>query len=100
MNPKPRSARWISACYPPSEWDTPECKIINDDYFVHNLTSNVLFTSATKMIPSDAIIIEIAPHFLLRSLVKRTVGSKATYFGLMKRDEEESLQYFMNSLGE
>ncbi|CAL1283309.1 unnamed protein product [Larinioides sclopetarius] len=98
-NPKSRSERWISSSYPKSEWDTPECKTANAEYFVHNLMSNVLFKDAAKIIPPDAIIIEIGSHFLLQPLLRRIVGPEALYFGLMKRNEEDSIKFFMESLG-
>ncbi|GBM54838.1 Fatty acid synthase [Araneus ventricosus] len=99
IDPKPRSERWISSSYPKSEWDKQESKMASAEYFVHNLMSSVLFNDAVKMIPSDAIIIEIGPHFLLQSLLKRTVGPKALYFGLMKRNEENNIKFLMESLG-
>ncbi|CAL1290423.1 unnamed protein product [Larinioides sclopetarius] len=99
-DPKPRSERWISSSYPKSEWEKPECKIASGEYFVHNLTSRVLFKDAVKMIPSDAMIIEIGPHFLLQPLMKRNVGSKAVYLGLMKRNDESSIKFFLDSLGQ
>ncbi|GBM08010.1 Fatty acid synthase [Araneus ventricosus] len=98
-DPKPRSERWISSSYHKSEWDKPESKMASAEYFVHNLMSSVFFNDAVKTIPPDAIIIEIGPHFLLQTLLKRTVGPKALYFGLMKRNEENNIQFFMDTLG-
>ena len=98
-NPKPRTERWLSTSYPESEWDKPVCKIANADYFVHNLMSNVLFNDALKKIPSDAIIVEIGPHFLLQSILKRAIGNQAAYIGLMKRNEPHNVTFLMESLG-
>ncbi|GBN01352.1 Fatty acid synthase [Araneus ventricosus] len=61
--------------------------------------SSVFFNDAVKTIPPDSIIIEIGPHFLLQTLLRRTVGPKALYFGLMKRNEENNIQFFMDTLG-
>ncbi|KAG8183232.1 hypothetical protein JTE90_014407 [Oedothorax gibbosus] len=98
-NPKPRTNRWLSTCYPESEWDTPSCKTADADYFVHNLMSNVLFNDALKKIPSDAIVVEIGPHFLLQSILKRVIGKDASYIGLMKRNEPNNIRFLMESLG-
>ncbi|GBM47851.1 hypothetical protein AVEN_69887-1 [Araneus ventricosus] len=61
--------------------------------------SSVFFNDAVKTIPPDSIIIEIGPHFLLQTLLRRTVGPKALYFGLMKRNEENNIKFFMDTLG-
>ncbi|GBM39332.1 Fatty acid synthase [Araneus ventricosus] len=98
-NPKPRSERWISTSYPESQWNLPECKMCGPDYFCNNLVSSVRFTHALKKIPSDAVLIEIGPHFLLQSILKRVVGPKASYHGLMKRNDEDNMLFFMESLG-
>ncbi|KAG8183231.1 hypothetical protein JTE90_014406, partial [Oedothorax gibbosus] len=98
-NPKPRTDRWLSTSYPESEWDKPACKTANADYFVHNLMSSVLFNDALKKIPSDAIVVEIGPHFLLQSILKRVIGKDASYIGLMKRNEPNNIKFLMESLG-
>ncbi|GFR18244.1 fatty acid synthase, partial [Trichonephila clavata] len=98
-NPKPRSERWVSSSYVESEWDNPDCKMASAEYFVHNLMSSVHFNDAIQKIPPDAIVIEIGPHFLLQSILKRSVGSRASYFGLMKRNEVNNVDFLMESLG-
>ncbi|GFU53364.1 fatty acid synthase [Nephila pilipes] len=99
VDPKPRSKRWISTSYVENEWNRPECKEAGSEYFVNNMISSVYFNNAIKKIPRDAVIIEIGPHFLLLSILKRTIGSDASYIGLMKKNEKDNLQFFMNSLG-
>lgn len=61
--------------------------------------STVRFSDVLKKIPSDACTIEIGPHFLLQSILKRSVGSDASYIGLMKRNEDNNVGFFMESLG-
>ncbi|GFT94632.1 fatty acid synthase [Trichonephila clavipes] len=98
-SPKLRSKRWVSSSYIESEWDNPDCKMASAEYFVHNLTSSVHFNDAIQKIPSDAIVIEIGPHFLLQSILKRSVGTMASYFGLMKRNEVNNVDFLMELLG-
>ncbi|GFW58514.1 fatty acid synthase [Trichonephila clavipes] len=98
-NPKLRSECWVSSSYVESEWDNPDCKMACAEYFVHNLMSSVRFNDAIQKIPPDAIVIEIGPHFLLQSILKRSVGTRASYFGLMKRNEEKNVDFLMESLG-
>ncbi|GFS52214.1 fatty acid synthase [Trichonephila inaurata madagascariensis] len=98
-NPKPRSERWVSSSYVESEWDLPDCRMASAEYFVHNLMSSVRFNDAIQKIPPDAIVIEVGPHFLLQSILKRSVGTRASYFGLMKRNEENNVDFLMESLG-
>ncbi|GBM39322.1 Fatty acid synthase [Araneus ventricosus] len=98
-NPKPRSERWISSSFPESQWDSPECKLASADYFVNNLMSSVQFNNAIQRIPPDAIVIEIGPHFLLQSILKRAIGNKAYFAGLMKRNDPDNVQFFMDSIG-
>ncbi|CAL1277493.1 unnamed protein product [Larinioides sclopetarius] len=98
-NPKPRSERWISSSFPESKWDSPECKLADANYFVHNLMSSVQFNDAIKRIPEDAIVIEIGPHFLLQSILKRAIGNQAYFAGLMKRNDPDNVQFFMDSIG-
>ncbi|KAF8774577.1 Fatty acid synthase like protein [Argiope bruennichi] len=98
-NPKPRTERWISTSFPESQWNTPECKMCGPDYFCNNMVSSVRFTHALTKIPSDAIVIEIGPHYLLQSILKRAIGPKASYHGLMKRNDENNVLFFMESLG-
>ena len=69
------------------------------EYFVHNLMSRVRFNDVLKKIPSDACTIEIGPHFLLQSILKRAVGPEACYIGLMKRNDDNNIGFFMESLG-
>lgn len=95
--PCPRTDRWISTSCPEEKWDN--CKMVGADYFVRNLMSTVNFSNMLKKIPSDAITIEIGPHYLLQSILKRSLGSDASYIGLMKRNNENNAAFFLESMG-
>ena len=97
--PKKRSEHWYSTSIPESEWNSESAKYASAEYFVNNLIKPVLFTSTIKYVPEDAIVIEIAPHSLFQSLIKRSL-SRAHYIGLLKRnDNEHNLETFLSSLG-
>ncbi|KAL1481148.1 hypothetical protein MTO96_050422 [Rhipicephalus appendiculatus] len=63
------------------------------------MRSKLFFFEALQHVPKDAILIEIAPHCLLQSVLKRSVGADATCLGLMKRDAD-NVNFFLNSLGQ
>ncbi|KAH7944006.1 hypothetical protein HPB52_014256 [Rhipicephalus sanguineus] len=95
---KPRSDRWVSSSIPESRWGEPMAKRCSAEYHVNNLLSPVLFREALQHVPSDAILVEIAPHCLLQAILRRAVGSSATCLGLMKRNDDNP-KFFLNSLG-
>lgn len=95
---KPRSERWVSSSIPESRWGEPMAKRCSAEYHVNNLLSPVLFREALQHVPSDAILVEIAPHCLLQAILRRAVGSNATCLGLMKRNDDNP-KFFLNSLG-
>ncbi|XP_072140212.1 fatty acid synthase-like [Dermacentor andersoni] len=98
-DPKPRSERWVSSSVPQSRWHEPAAKLSSAEYHVNNVLSPVLFSEALEHVPRDAILVEIAPHCLLLSVLRRAVGSGASCLGLMKRNEDNPA-FFLKSLGE
>ncbi|CAL1290486.1 unnamed protein product [Larinioides sclopetarius] len=97
-NPKPRTSRWISSCFPEQEWDEPSAKFAGDSYFVKNLLSPVLFHESLQLVPKDAIVIEIAPHHQLQAILKRVIGPQAENIGLMKRNVDNTA-HLLSCLG-
>lgn len=97
--PRPRTERWISTSYPEEEWRQESCKMAGAEYFVHNLMSVVNFNSMLKKIPANAITIEIGPHFLLQSILKRSISTDAFHIGLMKRNNGKNAEFFLESIG-
>ena len=97
--PRMRSEKWISTSVKEKEWDTKLAQYASAEYYVNNLVNPVLFTSAVIHAPQNAIVIEIAPHALFASLIKRSL-SQSSYVGLMKRDNnEKNLEMFISALG-
>ncbi|KAJ8025187.1 Fatty acid synthase [Holothuria leucospilota] len=94
-----RSKTWLSTSYPEDLWDTEQAKWLDSSYLVNNLVSPVLFHEAVCKIPSDAIVIEIAPHGLMEVLLKRSLHQDCDYFTLMHRKEPDNLHYFLSIIG-
>ncbi|CAK9827746.1 Fatty acid synthase [Anthophora retusa] len=98
-NPKPRSSKWISTSIPESDWGSPLAQFNSPAYLANNLMSPVLFQQALTHIPENAIVIEIAPHCLLQSILRRSLKPTVTNIGLHKRDHTNNLLYLLESLG-
>ncbi|KAK8766017.1 hypothetical protein V5799_007198 [Amblyomma americanum] len=96
--PKRRSKRWVSSSVPASRWHEPASQLCSAEYYVNNLVSPVLFREALEHVPKDAVVIEIAPHCLFQSILRRALGTGATCLGLMKRDADNKT-FFLTSLG-
>ncbi|XP_075559836.1 fatty acid synthase-like [Dermacentor variabilis] len=97
-NPKPRTERWVSSSVPESRWGEPLAQRCSAEYHVNNMLSPVLFSEALQHVPSNAIVVEIAPHCLLQAILRRALGSGASCLGLMKRNEDTPA-FFLSSLG-
>ncbi|KAK8782542.1 hypothetical protein V5799_016118 [Amblyomma americanum] len=65
--PRRRSDRWVSTSVTARRWHEPAAQFASGEYYVNNLLSPVLFRDALQHVPDDAILIEIAPHCLLKS---------------------------------
>ncbi|VVC44020.1 Acyl transferase/acyl hydrolase/lysophospholipase,Acyl transferase,Malonyl-CoA [Cinara cedri] len=77
--PKLRSSKWISTSLPETEWNSEISKYSSAEYHTNTLLNSVLFEESLKHIPSDAILIEIAPHGLLQAIVKRALPNTIVY---------------------
>ncbi|OAF68425.1 hypothetical protein A3Q56_03845 [Intoshia linei] len=88
------SEKWIST----SNHDTKEQRFCSADYHVNNLISPVRFHEATMKIPKNSLVIEVAAHNLLQSILKRSLNS-CTIIGLMNR-KNTNIDYLLNSLGQ
>ena len=94
-----RTSRWISSSVPESEWRSDLAAFSSADYHVNNLVSPVLFQEALRHVPSNAVTIEIAPHCLLQTVLKRSLGDGCEFVSLMKRHHEDNLKVLLSNLG-
>ena len=100
IEPKERSAKWISSSVPESDWNTDLAKYCSAEYYEHNMSSAVLFHEALQHVPRNAVVIEIAPHPLLKSIIMRSLGSDITFIPLlMKNNNFGNLQLILSSIG-
>jgi len=97
--PKLRSNKWISTSMPEQRWETELARYSSPDYHVNNLCSPVLFQEAIKFIPTNAVVIEIAPHALLQAILKRSLPTQATLIPLMKKEVPSHMEHFLTQLG-
>lgn len=94
-----RSSSWLSTSYSEELWDTERAKWSGSSYLVNNLVSPVLFHEVLSKIPSDAITIEIAPHCIMKAILKRSLHPECEFLSLMNRKESDNLKYFLCNIG-
>ncbi|GAB6031065.1 hypothetical protein CHUAL_007876 [Chamberlinius hualienensis] len=99
QNQKLRSSCWISTAFPEKDWNSNGAKYFSTEYNCSNIVNPVYFYEGLQKIPNDAVIVEIGPHALLQSLIKRSVGPQATILGLQNRNQTDGYLYFLTSLG-
>lgn len=97
--PKERSSKWICSSLPESRWGEDLAKFAAPEYFVNNLVSPVLFKEAFEKVPSNANLIEIAPHCLLQAILKRSMSKDAVYIPMMKRNNNDNLEVLFSAIG-
>lgn len=97
--PKPRSSKWVSSSVPRSKWSTASAKLSSAEYHTNNLLSPVLFEETARMIPNDAVTIEIAPHGLLQAILRRSLGSKVTNIALTQRGHRDNSEVVLQAIG-
>jgi fatty acid synthase, animal type len=96
--PKKRSAKWLSSTYPEDKWNKIESQYSSPSYHTKNLLSPVLFAEVLEMIPKNSMTIEIAPHGLLKSILKRSVKD-GVHLSLTQRDNKNGSLFLKEALG-
>jgi len=99
VDPKPRSRKWVSTSVPRSKWFTASAKLSSAEYHTNNLLNPVLFEETARMIPKDAITIEIAPHGLLQAILRRSLNPSITNIGLTLRGHGDNAEVFLQGIG-
>lgn len=93
-----RSDKWLSTSVPQSEWDKPQNRVCNAEYFVNNLLSSVLFEETCALLPANGIAVEIAPHGLMQAIVKRSMPT-TIHIPLAQRGNSKNVELFLTALG-
>jgi len=89
--PKKRSPKWISTSVPRTEWFASTSKLSSADYHAHSILNIVLFEQTTRLIPSNAITIEIAPDDVLHHILKKCLHPEVTNIVLTQRTEQNDV---------
>ncbi|XP_070149856.1 fatty acid synthase [Polyergus mexicanus] len=97
--PKPRSRKWLSTSVPQSKWSTASAKLSSAEYHTNNLLNPVLFEETSRMIPKDAVTIEIAPHGLLQAILRRSLGLGVTNIALTQRGHRDNTEVVLQAIG-
>ena len=63
------------------------------------LQNPVLFEETSRLIPSNAVCIEIAPHGLLQAILKRAFPS-CHHVPLTRRGSPNGVQFILEAFGE
>ncbi|XP_065212158.1 fatty acid synthase-like [Planococcus citri] len=98
--PIKRSSKWISTSVPEVDWNKPLAQYCSAEYLTNNLLNSVLFEEGSKHIPSDALVIEIAPHGLLQAIMKRSLPETCANVPLTRRNNEgKNMGNLLNAIG-
>lgn len=97
--PKRRSQKWLSTCVTDTEWNEDHCQIIGPQYITDNMLKPVLFEEVLRKVPKDIVAIEIAPHGLLQSILRRSLPKSCINIPLTMRDHSNSLEFLLTSVG-
>lgn len=96
--PKRRSDKWLSTSVPKSEWNQPQHQLSSAEYHTNNLLKSVLFEETTALLPSQSIVIEIAPQGLLQAIVKKSMAD-CVHVPLTQRGNPNNAAHFLTALG-
>lgn len=97
-NPRIRSKKWLSSTYPEQLWNKDEASFSSAEYHTKNLLNPVFFEEVTDMLPKNALIIEVAPHGLMKAILKRSFR-EGLHISLTQRDNDDGMNYFLEALG-
>lgn len=97
--PQKRSSKWISTSISEINWGTAPAEFCSAEYFRNNFTSPVLMENSLKHIPNDAIVIEIAPHSLFKTVLNETLNESIVNVSLMNKHHSKPLVHFLSALG-
>lgn len=96
--PKKRSEKWLSSSFPESAWSEAASQYSSSEYHTQNLLNPVLFEEVLEKLPKNALTIEIAPHGLLKSILKRSI-KEGVHYSLAQRDNKNGCEFLLTELG-
>ncbi|CAG9791618.1 unnamed protein product [Diatraea saccharalis] len=75
--PRLRSSKWLTTSVPQEQYNEPHAKYSSAEYHTNNLLKKVLFEEVLHHVPSNAVLVEIAPHGLLQAILKRALSQNS-----------------------
>ncbi|KAI1300230.1 Fatty acid synthase [Halotydeus destructor] len=98
--PKKRSSRWYSTSVPEERWHEESTQYVNAEYYTNCMIGPSRFADVFQYIPKNAVVVEVGPHAMLLSLVKKGLGGDAVAVPLLKRDNNKlNMQLFLSGVG-
>ncbi|CAB3262541.1 unnamed protein product [Arctia plantaginis] len=97
--PKQRTERWLSSSIPQDKWNEPLAKYCSAKYLTNNLLNPVLFEEISRLVPKNAVLVEIAPHGLLQAILKRSMPADCTNIPLTKRKHPNNTVLLLEAIG-
>ncbi|KAF9796820.1 hypothetical protein SFRURICE_014117, partial [Spodoptera frugiperda] len=79
--------------------DEPSAKLCSAEYHTNNLLSPVLFEETSRLIPNDAVLVEIAPHGLLQAILKRSLHPNCKNIALTRRKHPDNTFLLLEGIG-
>ncbi|XP_025994131.1 fatty acid synthase isoform X2 [Solenopsis invicta] len=96
--PKKRSSKWISSSIPRFEWSSSVSNLSSADYHTRSILNTVLLEQTTHLIPTNAVIIEIAPNNVLQDVLKKSLHPKVANIVLNQRTEK-NIEVILQGIG-
>ncbi|KAJ2940724.1 hypothetical protein O0L34_g14835 [Tuta absoluta] len=96
--PIKRSKTWICTSWPDDQRDSENAEMCSAEYHNNNLLNQVYFEEAAKLIPENAVVVEVAPHGLMQAIMKRS-HPKCTNIPLTRRGHSNPLEFLFKAFG-
>ncbi|XP_046963777.1 fatty acid synthase-like [Vanessa cardui] len=97
--PKQRSERWFSTSIPQASWKDHKAEMSSAEYHTNNFLSPVLFEATARLIPENVIVVEIAPHGLLQTILSGSLKKDVINISLTESNQD-NVQVLFTALGE
>ncbi|KAG5345982.1 FAS synthase, partial [Acromyrmex charruanus] len=94
-----RSSKWISTSIPRTKWFTSTSNQLSSaDYHTQSILNKVLFSQTTELIPSNAVVIEIAPDDVLHYILTSSLPLNVTNL-VLTRQTDKNINTILQGIG-
>lgn len=98
-NPQQRSSKWISTSVPPDSRLENWAMHNGPEYHFNNFCNPVLFDTIFEHIPQNAVVVEVAPHGLLQTILKREFPSTVSSVSISNRNSIDNEKFLLSAIG-